>query len=60
MQIIIENTNAIHIAINRHTDETQILLGMDLFDASGASICPKDRSLHFIKAKPNQQSQQPK
>jgi predicted aspartyl protease len=31
---------------------SQILLGMDWFNTSGAMICPKENSLRFMKAKP--------
>jgi hypothetical protein len=48
----VSDSKAVINALVMPLKHSQILLGMDWFNASGASICPKDRSLHFTKAKP--------
>jgi predicted aspartyl protease len=48
----VSDSKAVISALVMPMKHSQILLGMDWFHASGASICPKDRSLQFVKAKP--------
>jgi hypothetical protein len=53
----VSDSKAVINALVMPMKHSKILLGMDWLDASGTSICPKDRSQHFIKA--NQKNQQP-